>query len=137
MAALRLWPVAQVEPHFHCIPAQETDQLFDQPLRRGGQRLGVEFVAQVGAGVRLRADGGGVLGIVTKQQAEMTHARQRGAHQLEAAHAEIGGGDVELRLLLAGEQIVEHVGQLDRNIVDDEGYAVQAAIAAFRCVKPR
>ena len=56
----------------------------------------------------------------------MTHARQRGAHQLKAAHAEIGGGDVKLRLLLAGQQLVEYVRQLERYVVDDVGYAVHA-----------
>lgn len=41
------------------------------------------------------------------------------AQQLPTVHAEIGSGDVQLPAALLRNELVQHTGQRDRDVVDD------------------
>jgi hypothetical protein len=117
-AAIRL--VAEVEAHLDVVAAQEADQLLDQLLRLFLERRGVQLVAEKIGRIGAGADVIGFVRLVAEQEAEAADAGQRRAQLLEAADAEIGGGDVELPAPVL-EQVVEDFGEGVLDVVDDVG----------------
>lgn len=63
----------QVEPDRYVIAVQEANQVLDQPQGGGGERLGVEFVPQVGHRIGTQSDVFAGLRFVTQQLVGVSH----------------------------------------------------------------
>ena len=115
--ALGVQEAALVEPHGDALPAQEADQRLDQ-LQRGLVEGGRVEVAAQGLP---QAQVAGPAWLRAEQQAHRSQALQHRLQELEGAHVEVGGGDVERVDGVAAQQVVEHDSQPVLAVINDVG----------------